>query len=126
MQNKFSVQLQKKGQRTDGNHGPGSDPSKLTTLATKKSRSWRNEAITLTENLPCRKFCWRPFWPRRHRVEVPAMRPVSCGAFDRRSFHWTRVVQIHADSRTILHTGVRAQAVQSGTARSEVLQVSDP
>jgi hypothetical protein len=32
----------------------------------------------------------------------------------------TRIVQIHADSRTIQHTGVRTQAVQSGTACSEV------
>jgi hypothetical protein len=72
------------------------------------------------------KLLLRPFRPRRHRVEVPAMRPVSCSAFDRRSFHWTRVVQIHADSRTIQHTGVRAQAVQSGTARSEVFQISEP
>ena len=59
MQNKFSVQLQITGHRTDGNHGPGSDPSKLRTLATKKSRCWRNQAITLTENFACCKFCWR-------------------------------------------------------------------
>jgi hypothetical protein len=37
--------------RTDGSHGPGSNPSKLRTLATKKSRCWRNQAFTLTENL---------------------------------------------------------------------------
>jgi hypothetical protein len=42
------------GHRTDGNHGPGSNPSKLRTLATKKSRCWRNQAITLTENLAIR------------------------------------------------------------------------
>jgi hypothetical protein len=54
MQNKFSVQLQMTGHRTDGNHGPGSNPSKLRTLATKKSRCWRNQAITLTENLAIR------------------------------------------------------------------------
>src|SRR5882724_9791004 len=51
MRNKFSVQLEMTGHRTDGNHGPGSNPSKLRTLATKKSRCWRNQAITLTENL---------------------------------------------------------------------------
>jgi len=43
-----------------------------------------------------------------------------------RLFHWTRVVHTHADSRTIQHTGVRAQTVQSGTAGSEVFQVSEP
>src|SRR5437870_2703757 len=40
------------GHRTDGNHGR--DPSKPRTLATKKSRCWRNQAITLTENLAIR------------------------------------------------------------------------
>jgi hypothetical protein len=59
MQNKFSVQLQKTGHRTGGNHGPGSGPSKLSTLATKKSRCWPNQAITFTENLARFKFCWR-------------------------------------------------------------------
>jgi len=54
MQNKFSVQLQMAGHRTDGNHGPGSNPSKLRTPATKKSSCWRNQAITLTENLAIR------------------------------------------------------------------------
>jgi hypothetical protein len=41
MQNKFSVQLQMTGHRADGNHGPENGASKLTTLATKKSRCWR-------------------------------------------------------------------------------------
>jgi len=37
----------------------GSSPSELRTLATKKSRSWRNQAITRTGNLAHCKFCWR-------------------------------------------------------------------
>src|SRR5580658_10459601 len=60
-----------------------------------------------------------------HCVEELPVRPFRRGPLYYCALHLTRIVQIHADSRTIQHTCVRAQAMQSGTACSEVFQVSE-